>query len=476
VREDAPAVDRPSALDLTFFDLETPEAPLHVGWTLRFEGTPPSLAALRRHLDARLDLVPRFRRRLVRPALGAPYWADDPGFDVAHHVFAVTLPAPGGLTELRETAGALLSQPLPPGRPLWHLYLVTGAAGGFAIVGQAHHALSDGIAAVEVGLLLFGPEAAAGGGSTWAPSRSPSSVAATRSTIGLRTRAATATARDLADAALRPGAARALREAARAVESLARPARPTPLDRSATRERVVAFGHVPLDAVRATGARHGATINDVLLAASSVALRQALRRRGEAPTSLRALVPVSVRDGAAGALGNRISFLPVELPVAEPDPHRALRIVRARTAVAKAGEQAGLLQALARAADALPGPGRRALARTAARAVGFNLVISNVPGPPVELALFGRPLVAIHPVVPLLHGHALTIGAVSYRGGLHLGLAADAQALPEVVDLGRGLEAAFDALRLGPGDGDGPPELTPWRARARTRRQRPASR
>lgn len=147
-------MDRPSALDLAFLDLETPEAPLHVGWTLPFAGRAPALAALRRHIEARLDAVPRFRRHLVRPAAGPRQWVDDPAFDVARHVFAVAARAPGGPAELRETAGALLSRPLPADRPLWRLYLVDGCADGFAIVGQAHHALVDGVAAVEVGLLL----------------------------------------------------------------------------------------------------------------------------------------------------------------------------------------------------------------------------------------------------------------------------------------------------------------------------------
>ncbi|HWI73336.1 MAG TPA: wax ester/triacylglycerol synthase domain-containing protein, partial [Baekduia sp.] len=136
-------MDRPSALDLAFLDLETPQAPLHVGWTLRFGGPAPPVAALRLHLDARLGAVPRFRRRLVRPAVGAgPFWADDPGFDVARHVFGVALRSPG---ELRAIAGMLLSRPLPDDRPLWRMYLVDGDADGFAIVGQAHHALIDGV-------------------------------------------------------------------------------------------------------------------------------------------------------------------------------------------------------------------------------------------------------------------------------------------------------------------------------------------
>jgi WS/DGAT/MGAT family acyltransferase len=475
-------VDRPTALDLAFLDLETPQAPLHVGWTLRFGGRPPSLAALRRHLDARLHAVPRFRRRLARPLLGAPHWVDDPGFDVAHHVFGVTLAAPGGPAELREVAGSLLSQPLTAGRPLWRMYLVDGLqAGGFALVGQAHHALVDGIAAIEVALLLFGEAEQPTGGPVagWAPAPAPSEAEAARTTLGARVRAATAAARELSGAALAPGAAAALREAARSVESLARPVTPTSLDRSATAERAVAFASVPFDAVSAAGRRHGATVNDVLLAASTLALRAELRRRGERAESLRALVPVNVRSGDAAALGNRITFLPVELPVGEPDPVRVLRLLRARTAVAKEGGDAGALEALTRAAEALPGPGRRLLTRSAVRAVGFNLVVSNVPGPPVGLELLGRPLLAIHPMVPLLHGHALTIGAVSYGGHLHLGLAADAAVLPDVVATARDLEAAFHRLRPdreAQDGGTGGPSETPWGARARARRQRAANR
>jgi diacylglycerol O-acyltransferase len=474
-------VDRPSALDLAFLDLETPQAPLHVGWTLRFSGAAPSLAALRRHLDARLHAVPSFRRRLVRAPLGlaAPQWVDDPGFDVARHAFAVALPAPGGPAELRAAAGTLLSQPLPGDRPLWRMYLVGDDGDGFALVGQAHHALVDGIAAIEVAQLLFGPAAAAGRAArSWTPSPAVPAAAAARSTAGARVRAAADAARELGGAMLRTrDAGGALREAARALDAVARPAAGAGLDRSVTHERAVAFTQVPLDAARAAGRAHGATINDVLLAASALGLGATLRRRGERPDALRALVPVSVRRaGDEADLGNRISFLPVELPVGETDARRVLRLVRARTAAAKHGGHADTLEALARAAEALPGAGRRLVARTAARAVGFDLVISNVPGPPVALDLLGRPLTAVHPMVPLLHGHALTIGAVSYAGRLNLGLAADAAVLPEVVDLGRDLQAAFDALRLAAGGGPDGGAPTPWQVRAQARRQRAANR
>src|SRR5205814_6397767 len=125
-----------------------------------------------------------------------------------------------------------------------------------------------------------------------------------------------------------------------------------------------------------------------------------------------------------------------------------LRSIRYVTRAAKSSGAAGPLAALARGGDLLPGPGRRAVARAAVRAAPFNAVISNVAGPPVALELLGRRLISVHPAVPLLDGHALSVGALSYEGRLHVGLYADLVVLPEVAEVARDLESAFDALRL----------------------------
>ncbi|MEP6952591.1 MAG: wax ester/triacylglycerol synthase family O-acyltransferase [Solirubrobacteraceae bacterium] len=462
-----PAWDRLSALDSAFLDLETTEAPLHVGWTIRVDGRPPSLAALRRHLDGRLERVPRFRRRVLRPLLGDPHWTDDRAFDIARHVHAMAVPAPGGAGELRELAGRLLSDPLDHDHPLWRIYLVRGLSSGWAVVGQAHHALVDGIAAVEVAMLLFdaaGFDVPAQEPVRWSPARAPLPHAAPLAFAADRVRGAARLA--LSAAAALPSAPGALPDVGTALRQLTSAAPATGLDRSATARRAVAFGEVSLDAARTAGARHGATVNDVLLAASTVALGRALRRRGDTPEELKALVPVSVRDdGAAGELGNAISFVTVELPVAEVDPVTILRHVHSRMQARKAGDAAGPLQAVAQLGDLLPGAARRVVTRAAAGSAAFNCVVSNVPGPPVDLELLGRRVTAIFPAVPFLHGHSLSIGALSYRGRLHLGLYADADVVPDAVDVARDLEAAFDALRLPPG-----PRDTPWRARAQRRR------
>ncbi|WP_205697131.1 wax ester/triacylglycerol synthase family O-acyltransferase [Conexibacter sp. SYSU D00693] len=460
-------MDRPSALDLAFLDLDADRAPMHVGWTLRLEGAPPTLSALRRHLDGRLDAVPRFRRRLARPPLGLgdPHWADDPAFDVARHVHHVRVPAPGGTAELRATASVLLSTPLDLDAPLWRLHLVDGLADGWAVVGQVHHALVDGVAAVELALALFdglAPQSTDG----WVPARPPAvgrqaAVAASRRVAG-----AAGLARGALRAAAGGRASEALREATRAAESVVRPAPPTALRGGRTRRRAVAWAATPLDAVREAGRRHDATINDVLLAATTIAMRAALERRGERPAAIKALVPVDVREGEH-VDGNRISFVAVDLPVREEDPARALAALRRRTAAAKRRGDARPLAALAEAAELLPAAPRRSLTRAIAKAASFSLVVSNVPGPPEHLSLLGRRLDAILPMVPLLDGQALTIGAISYAGRLQVGVAADELAMPDAVELARDLERAFDALRVAPA-----PAPPPWQARARVRRDR----
>jgi WS/DGAT/MGAT family acyltransferase len=231
----------------------------------------------------------------------------------------------------------------------------------------------------------------------------------------------------------------------------------------------VGFADVSLPETQDAGRRHGATVNDVLLAATTIALGRALRRRGEQPDRVKVMVPVNVRgQGPSDELGNRISVLHVDLPVAESDPVRVLRLVRGQTRARKA-RGTELVQALGEVAELLPGLGRRSVVRAASRAAPYNVIVSNVPGPPVTLYVLGRPLSAIYPAIPILQDHGPTVGALSYRDRLHVGLYADAAVLPEVVDVARDLEAAFDALRLAPAPGP-----TPWRVRARALRDQRA--
>lgn len=454
--------DRLSALDWSFLALDSPEAPLHVGWTMRFDGDPPPLAGLRRHLEARLGQVPRFRKRVATTAHGLAdaRWVDDQGFDIARHVHEVSLPKPAGAAELRVLAGTLLSHPLDLERPLWRIYLVHTRKPGFAIVGQAHHALVDGIAAVEVATLLFGPDDGAGGGTAWRPQRPASRPALARDAVRTRAGGALGLARALAATG-----GHDIRGSAGALGDLVRGTPATAIDQATGPRRSVAFAGAPLDGLKAAARRHRATINDVLLAACALALGRALTARGDQADALKVLVPVSTRQGDASALGNEIGFLAIDLPLGEQDAVKALRAVRDRTAAAKSSGGAASMAALAGAADLLPPAAVGAAARIAWRGAGFNIVISNVPGPPIALELLGRPLRSVHPAVPVPPGRALSIGAISYLGRLHVGLYADAGVLPDLPEIAHDVERALDRLRV-----EAPLAPTPWRARARSRR------
>ena len=461
-------LDRLSALDCVFLDLETGKAPMTVGWTMRFSGEPPSIEALRGAVAARLDSVPRLRRRLSQPAfgLGDAHWVDDPQFSVEAHVGAVHLVPGDGDRRLEEIAGRLLSEPLDRDRPLWRLQLVTGLAPErFAIVGQAHHALVDGVAAVEIATVLFDGAGSDSAPVPWRPGPEPSTAemltASAISRIGAGGDVATTLARSLASGA------DTVREALSILATLVTPAPRTALERSATSRRRVATASAEIAPIREAVGRHGATLNDALLAASSVAVGRALARRGEEPDHVRVLVPADVREEGEGAAdhGNRISILAVELPLGSPDLERTLKTVRARTRTLKSAGHAGALDAAIQSAELLPPAIRSTAVKATAAAAHFTLVVSNVPGPPGPIGVLGRELEAIWPAVPLVDGHALSIGAVSYGGRLHVGCYGDATLVPDVDQVAADLAGALADLAVLP-----EPEETPWRRRARERR------
>ena len=133
---------------------------VHVGATLVLEGEPPGLEELLDHVEGRLGLVPRFRQRVRSAPLGLinPVWADDPRFDLGWHVRHTALPRPGTVAQLRELVALVMSEPLDLERPLWQLYLVEGLEGErHALISKTHHALVDGVSAVDVGTIMLDP-------------------------------------------------------------------------------------------------------------------------------------------------------------------------------------------------------------------------------------------------------------------------------------------------------------------------------
>jgi diacylglycerol O-acyltransferase / wax synthase len=448
-------VDRLSALDQSFLRLETDSAHMHVGWTLVIEGEAPTLGELREHIAGRLSLLPRFRRRVLTSRWHDPVWVDDAQFSLADHVSSVRAPVSGGPAGLRSVAGSILSARLERDRPLWRMHLVTGLGERrFALVGHLHHALVDGVAAVELAqLLLDAPVRAPSAPRPFSPAPEPGILERTLTSAvdrGRLTRSAGSRAlRMLADPGQALETASELRRLGTALTAIGACAPATALNRAIGPERSVAFAELPLHAAKELGRRCGATVNDVVLATVSLALGSYLRRVGECHPWLRVLVPVSTRPaGDAHELGNRVSAMFVELPLSDRDPRTTLEEVSRQTREHKPAARSAAIDGLLRAAGLVPPQLRDLAGWMLTRRQTFNAVVSSIPGPSVPLYLLGRRVRAAYPSVPLIQGRGLSIGVLSYCGTLHVGLCADPAVVAELVDVGHDFTRAFDSLRL----------------------------
>jgi diacylglycerol O-acyltransferase / wax synthase len=430
---------------------------VHVGATIIVEGAAPAYEQLVRHVDKRLALVPRFRQRIVKIPLGIenPVWGDDPQFEVRRHVRHVSVPRPGRLDQLRDLVGRVMSEPLDMERPLWQLYLIEGLSGRHAYVSKTHHALVDGVAAVDVGTILLDPSKRGTRfklpEAPWDPDEpSPSMLVARAAGDRLR-RPIRAAGRAARNAVTMPAqtAGRVLRTA-EAFTGLASGGPRVPkssLNVRIGRDRRIAWARADLDRMkRARAVAEGSTVNDVILSVAGGALRRFLERRGDqVPDYLVALVPVSIRrPEEKGELGNRLSTIMVRLPLGEPDPRQRLERLRDETKRLKESDNARAASLIIEATGWAPPTLNRLLSSAIARPLIFNLVVSNVPGPQQPLYLLGRRIREIYPFVPLSpQNHALSIGMISYDGTIYFGLAGDRDVVPDLDDLGGALREAL---------------------------------
>lgn len=443
---------RLSALDASFLEVETPTAHMHVGWAAEFSapaaGSPPSFSQLRDHIASRLGRAPRYRQKLAHVPLGlnAPEWIDDLDFSVERHVYR----APGPFRDLVNEA---MSIPLRHDRPLWEMWICEdGGERPIAIVGKAHHCMVDGVAAVELASLLLDPtpEPSTGELDGWRAEPEPDRVRllirGARDRVGeqlgllrLPLRAAASPSRTAT------GLARGTPRVARALERTLRPAPASPLNKPLSPLRSLAWAQRPLDDLRELKRAYGTTVNDVLLAAVAGGARSFFARRGEEPVPLKAMVPVSVR-GDDDVLGNRVSFLFADLPCEEPSPVRRLQDVKATMSSAKQSREPEGADLAFKAAERAPGLVQHAISQFFASPRTFNLVVSNIPGPPQPMYMLGCPLEAAYPVVPLADRHALSVGMTSVGDRACFGIYADREAIPDADDFARDVDTAITEL------------------------------
>jgi WS/DGAT/MGAT family acyltransferase len=453
-------MDRLSALDVSFLTNESSSAHMHVGAVLIFEGPPPSYDDLAEHVRARLHLVPRFRQKLAYPPLqtGRPFWIDDPTFNLEYHLRHSALPAPGSEEQLRRMVGRIFSQQLDRSKPLWELWLVQGLTRKrFALLTKTHHAVVDGVSGVDIATVLFDlqpvPEPAEPEES-WIPDPEPAAAAMVARGIEELAKAPIGLARRVERTVEHPE--RALARVGEAVEglgelgwALANPAPAVPLNQPIGSHRRFEWVRCDLGEFKRVKNIVGGTVNDVVLAVVSGALRAWLHGRGVRTEGLelRAQVPVSIRAAdERGKLGNRLVAMRAPLPVYIEDPVARLRRVTESMRDLKSSKQAVGAEVISRFNDFAPPTLLAQAARINFSTRLFNVVVTNVPGPQVPLYVLGRELEDCFPVGFLPPNQALFIAVMSYNGGIDFGLLADYDAMDDVDVLGTAIQRALAEL------------------------------
>lgn len=474
-----PHFERLSALDASFLGVEDGRAHMHVAATLVFDAGPLRLPHGGLDFDrigdtvARsLERVPRYRQRLAYgPLLGEPVWVDDERFNLHYHLRHAALPRPGDERQLKRLSGRIFSQELDRGKPLWEMWVVEGLEGDrFAIVDKAHHCMIDGMSGVDLLAATLatpvGDEAGTGGAAAgdgarrhalevWRPRRKPGKADLALAELGHRVAAPFALAKAVGAALGDPRRALgAFWNGAVGVTELfaagLTPASETPLNRPIGPHRRFDWMETPLGDLKAIRAAFGGTVNDVVLAIVAGGVGRFLREQGANLDGLtfRAMVPVSVRTAdQRGALGNKVASLVAELPVAERDPRERLRRVRETTARLKGSHAVEGNEILEELADWTSSALLVNLVQLATRARSYNIVVTNVPGPPFPIHLLGARLHAVYPMVPLFANQALGVALFSYAGTLYWGVNADWDAVPELHDFVLDLQGEFEALR-----------------------------
>lgn len=460
------AYERLSAQDYSFLLAESEAVPMHVSAIGILESRALArpeggidIARFRAAIEGILHWIPRYRQKLAWiPIENWPTWVDDRHFDLGYHIRHIALPAPGTQAQLREIAGRIFSRRLDRQRPLWELWVIEGLEKGsqVAVLNKIHHCMIDGAAGADLSTILFSPSPKVEESRPlpYYPRPAPTGIELladrVREALGVP-QTVFRTAKQLMQADRRAligdvaARARALAElASLSLQS----ASESPINGELSPNRRVDWITMPLDDVRELRAALRCTINDVVLATVTGALRRYLFRRrvDAAKLEFRVSIPVSTRGAEhANQMGNHVSTWILRLPLEKTDPLDQVEAIRAETAERKQSNSALALDTVMKAAEYLP----VALLK---RGVGLvqgqiNTIVTNVPGPQFPLYTVGAKLLGMYPIVPLIPGCGLGIALFSYEGKLCWGFNADHHLIPNLEDLAEDVAIAFEDLR-----------------------------
>jgi diacylglycerol O-acyltransferase len=477
---------RLTALDRSFLDIEDRSVHMHVGATCIFEAGPLRTAdggidirRIRDFVRSRLHRIPRYRQRLAWvPLENHPVWVDDDQFNLNYHVRHTCLPRPGDERCLKRLSGRIFSQQLDRGKPLWEMWIVEGLDGDrFATINKIHHCMIDGMAGADLlGVLLTPePDERIGEIHGWHPRKAPDGAELLRDAA---LRRVTVPLRSVADAGLR-----AIQDPKRSVEGLGttalalrdtavglfQTASASPLNDAIGAHRRFDWVQTPLEQLRAVKNRTGTKLNDVVLAVVCGAVDRFFEHRGFRPYEeegfrFRIFCPVGLSAAAGGRrMGNQVSAMTIDAALGVDSPLRRLEVIKERTGEAKRSHMTEGLQLIEEFADWAAPSLMGTLDDLAARAMSFNMVCTNVPGPGFPLYMLGARMLDGFPLVPLFKNQGIGIALLSYDGDLHWGLCADREALPDLHDFKRCIEQSFTDMLEAVGIH---PEQAPARAQA----------
>jgi diacylglycerol O-acyltransferase len=450
--------------DALFLYLEREGMPLNIASVSVFEGV-ISLEACRQFIESKLPLIPRYRQRVVSPPfnLGLPAWEYDPKFDIQNHIREVTLKH-GTDSEFKAAAGKILSTTLDRQRPLWDLILVRGLKGNrTGLILRVHHCLADGVAGVGIMNVIMDASPVAPVLPTKKPRfRKPPQKDAWTSifdgwiswyaSMVQKVLMAQSEILNLAEKFVAGGEPWPVIEFARLLPELASPTERLFFNQTYRGPQKFAWAEIPMADVKAIRETCGGTHNDVVLTLVTSAIRRYAELHGDPVRRrmLRIMVPVNVRGGnRPGDLGNRISLLPVTIPLDIRNPRKLLSAVRERMEFLKrahvaelVGLAGGLVGTTPTLLQAFAGPMASQLPITP-----FNLVCTNIPGPQSPLYLLGHKMLQWYPYVPVGGDMAVNCAVLSYNGNTYFGIAGDVHAAPDLNRLEKFLRLSLEELR-----------------------------
>jgi WS/DGAT/MGAT family acyltransferase len=459
--------ERLAVLDNSFLITESPTNHMHVAGTATYEAGPlrtPSggidAKRIRAYVESRLHLIPRYRQVLAyTPLEGHPVWVDDQHFNIEYHVRHTSLPRPGDADQLKALSGRIMSQQLDRSKPLWEMWLVEGLDGGehFAMISKIHHCMVDGMSSVDLlaVLLTVEPTDRIDPPVRWVPRPRPTWWQMLRAETARRVRTPFETVSDLrqvlADVRDPRSDIRTMWRAARGMlRSSLRTVSDTPLNKPIGPHRRFDWLAMDLNDVKQVRKRLGGSLNDVVLTTVTGAVQRFLEGRRVHVDFLdfRVMAPVSVRSAEEkGTLGNRVSAWIIDLPLAERNPRLRLQKISETTARLKETKQALGAEILSRVAEWTPTTLLSLASSMMTRALPFNLVVTNVPGPQVPLYLLGAKMLDNYGQVPLTDYLGLGIVLFSYAGKLCWGFNADWDLVPDLHEFVSAVDEAFRELQ-----------------------------